>query len=198
MGDPGPAADVPVRPRTSGEERAVAGALEGVIQRFQRLILHAGRRHGLRDEDVDEVLQEVRVRLWRAQRSPETIGAVGSSYVYHTAVAAAVDIFRRRRAYRTGAEIVEEVSINQPTTSPGPAADAEGHELEERIFAAVDSLLDSRRTVVRMYLAGYGRQEIAAALSWDETRVRNLLHRGLADLRERLLTLGIGPAEWSQ
>lgn len=198
MGDPRLAADASVRPRASGEERAVAVALEGAIQRFRRLILHAGRRHGLRDDDVDEVLQEVRVRLWRAQRSPETIGALRSSYVYRTAVAAAVDIFRRRRSARTGAEVMQEVSIHQPSSTPGPATDAEGHELEERIFAAVDTLLDSRRTVVRMHLAGYGRQEIAAALSWDETRVRNLLHRGLTDLRERLLTLGIGPAGWSR
>jgi RNA polymerase sigma-70 factor (ECF subfamily) len=197
MGDFEPAADHPLRPRTSGEERAFAGALEGVIQRFRRMILHAGRRHGLRDDDVDEVLQEVRVRLWQAQKSPETIGAVGSSYVYHTAVSAAVDILRRRRATRTGAEKVHEVPANQPSVLPSPSANAEEHELEERIFAAVDGLIDTRRAVVRMYLAGYGRQEIAAALGWDETRVRNLLHRGLIDLRTRLTSLGIGPVEVS-
>lgn len=199
MGDPGRAADSPLPSRTSGDERAVASALEGVIQRYRRMILHAGRRHGLLDEDVDEVLQEVRVRLWQAQRSPETIGAVGSSYVYQTAVSAAVDMLRRRRrSAHAGAEMTQEVPASQASVLPSPAANAEGHELEVRIFAEVDRLIDTRRAVVRMFLAGYGRQEIAAALGWDETRVRNLLHRGLSDLRTRLTALGISPAEASE
>lgn len=198
MGASRSASDVPIRPRTSGEEQAVAGALEGVIRRFRQMILHAGRRHGLQDDDVDEVLQEVRVRIWQALGSPETIRSVGSSYVYHTAVSSAVDILRRRRASRMGTEIVQEIPASQPSVTPSPAASVEERELEARIFAAVDGLIDSRRAVVRMYLAGYARQEIAAALSWDETRVRNLLHRGLGDLRTRLAALGIGPAEASE
>jgi RNA polymerase sigma-70 factor (ECF subfamily) len=42
-----------------------------------------------------------------------------------------------------------------------------------------------------MYLAGYPREEIAALMGWSEAKTRNLLYRGLADLRERLTELGI-------
>ena len=69
----------------------------------------------------------------------------------------------------------------------------DGAELAEQIGEAVGRLADSRRSVVRMYLAGYGREEIADLLGWTEAKTRNLLYRGLADLRERLTSMGIGP-----
>jgi DNA-directed RNA polymerase specialized sigma24 family protein len=44
-----------------------------------------------------------------------------------------------------------------------------------------------------MHLAGYDRREIARVLHCTEGKVRNLLSRGLADLRELLVEQGIGP-----
>ena len=44
-----------------------------------------------------------------------------------------------------------------------------------------------------MYLKGYGREEIAALLGWSEAKTRNLLYRGLDDLRQRLIARGIRP-----
>jgi RNA polymerase sigma-70 factor (ECF subfamily) len=55
-------------------------------------------------------------------------------------------------------------------------------------------LAESRRAVVRMHLAGYERHEIGDLLGWTEAKTRNLLYRGLADLREILESWGIGPA----
>ena len=62
-----------------------------------------------------------------------------------------------------------------------------------QILEAVAGLPEARRVPVRMHLAGYSRNEIAAALGWSEPKTRNLIYRGLADLRERLLARGIGP-----
>jgi DNA-directed RNA polymerase specialized sigma24 family protein len=42
-------------------------------------------------------------------------------------------------------------------------------------------------------LAGYDRREIAGVLGATEGKVRNLLSRGLADLRSLLDEEGIGP-----
>jgi DNA-directed RNA polymerase specialized sigma24 family protein len=44
-----------------------------------------------------------------------------------------------------------------------------------------------------MYLAGFERDEIADLLGWSEAKTRNLLYRGLADLRESLQSWGYGP-----
>ena len=38
---------------------------------------------------------------------------------------------------------------------------------------------------------GHSREEIARTLGWSESKVRNLLYRGLADVRERLLAEGV-------
>lgn len=181
------------RVRTSGEERALGTALEEILSRFHGMLLHVSHGHGLDAADVDAVLQEVRIRIWRSHDSPETVAAVGSSYVYQTAVSAAVDVLRRRRAARTGVEAVAELSDTLASATAGPAGETLAHELEERVYRTVDRLPDARRAVVRMYLAGYGRKEIASALKWDETRVRNLLHRGLVELRSMLVEQGIGP-----
>jgi RNA polymerase sigma-70 factor (ECF subfamily) len=43
-----------------------------------------------------------------------------------------------------------------------------------------------------MYLAGYAREEIGQLLGWSEPKTRNLLYRGMDDLRARLAVRGIG------
>jgi RNA polymerase sigma-70 factor (ECF subfamily) len=44
-----------------------------------------------------------------------------------------------------------------------------------------------------MYLAGYNSTEIGALMGWTEAKARNLLYRGLAELRERLAEVGLAP-----
>ena len=50
---------------------------------------------------VDELAQEVRIRLWRAhadhQRAGEQIEAIPASYLHRTALSAAIDLLRRTR-----------------------------------------------------------------------------------------------------
>ncbi len=58
---------------------------------------------------------------------------------------------------------------------------------------AVEARAGSRRVVVRLYLAGYKREEIAEMLGWSEPKTRNLLYRGLADLRGALERAGVVP-----
>ena len=41
-----------------------------------------------------------------------------------------------------------------------------------------------------MYLAGYPREEIAQLMGSTQGKTRNLLYRGLADVRARLTDLG--------
>lgn len=150
-------------------------------------------RHRLHESDVDEVLQEVRIRLWKADPSGEQIGTVGASYVYRTAVSAALDILRRRRARAADmTQPVDDLSDRLPSQIAAHT-EVEAGELASRILGAVDKLPASRRPVVRMYLNGYERQEIAELMGWTEAKTRNLLYRGLDELRERLREMGVTP-----
>jgi len=172
----------------------ISHSLEALLARFGERVRQAGRRYGLRGADVEEIVQDVRIRLWRALSSGEGIAGAPASYVYRAATTAALDLLRRRRAKR-------EVGIEAETHGldgaliAGMRADRgiERTELAEQIAAAVGALGDTRRPVVRMWLAGFDVSEIMHAFGYSEPKARNLLYRGLADLRERLTAMGIGP-----
>jgi len=171
----------------------LSSSLETVLANFAGMVRQVGWRHRLSDADIDEVMQEVRIRLWRARQDSEQIAQASASYVYRTASSAALDVIRRRRARK--ADLVDSLDddISAPAaTRPGPDDDVEASELAEQVSRAVDAITPSRRPVVRMYLAGYDREEIASLLGWTEAKTRNLLYRGLADLRTRLTEQGIG------
>jgi RNA polymerase sigma-70 factor (ECF subfamily) len=174
-------------------EQRLSLTVEAVLKRFGAMVRQVGRRYRLDEADVDEVMQEVRIRLWRAQRTSEQIGEVSTSYVYRTASSAALDVIRKRRSRRAehhrslddGAAIIAE-------PAPDPHGALEGSELAQQVARALDTIPASRRPVVKMYLTGHPREEIAELMGWTEGKTRNLLYRGLADLRERLQEMGVG------
>ena len=167
-------------------------ALEAVVNKFAGLVRGVGWRHRLSEVEINELMQQVRIRLWQAQGTSEQISGVPASYVYRTAVSAALDMMRRRRTQRTE----QMLSIDEPgmtvAASANPERDLESSELVAQVARAIDSIPLSRRAVVRMYLAGHPREEIAGLLGWSEAKTRNLLYRGLSDLRARLTEQGIG------
>jgi DNA-directed RNA polymerase specialized sigma24 family protein len=59
----------------------VSSLLTGLLGRCAAKVRMAGARHGLRDGDIDELMQETRVRLWKALGTAEKIEAVPASYV---------------------------------------------------------------------------------------------------------------------
>lgn len=173
---------------------SISAALESVMSRFSRMLRSVGRRRGLDDADLDEMEQEVRLRLWRALGTSERVNAAKTSYLYQTAMSATLDMIRRRRA-RPEEDLDAVESADAPDVPSGAAPDSifEQSELGARIDQAVSELPDPRDVVVRLHLTGYHRTEIADLLGWSEPKVRNLLYRGLEDLRASLLARGIGP-----
>ena len=158
-----------------------------VVAEFAAMVRAVGRKFRLGDADLDEVMQEVRIRLWRGEKT----NAPSTSYVYRTAISSAIDLLRRRRA-RGGDRTVALDLVEEPPAHAGdPATALEESQLVEQVARAVEAIVPSRRAVVRMYLAGYPREEIATLMGWSEAKTRNLLYRGLADLRERLATMGV-------
>lgn len=174
----------------------VSPALETLVSRFGELLRRAGRRWGLPEQDLDELLQDVRIRLWRALGTGEKISTVTASYAYRTAQTAAVDLMRRRRSRRETPlpGYTEAVSVvAAAVVAPPQLEQVTRDEVTQQLDAAIGQLAKPRSVAVRMYLAGYPREEIAQLLGWSEAKTRNLLYRGLADLRAQLAELGIGP-----
>ncbi|HJR62697.1 MAG TPA: sigma-70 family RNA polymerase sigma factor [Gemmatimonadaceae bacterium] len=169
----------------------VSLALDSVIARFGSMVRAVGRQHRLSDADLDEVMQEVRIRLWRAHGEGDQISAVPTSYVYKTAMTAAMDLLRRRSAFQASDTLALDDDLDVESTAAGPEEELSASDLAAEVGRALDTIPASRRPVVRMHLAGYSREEIASMLRWSEPKTRNLLYRGLADLRERLSERGV-------
>ncbi len=170
----------------------VSLALERAVSRFGRMIRRVAWQYRLRGADLDELRQDVRIRLWRSLATAEKIAQAPASYVYRTAVSAAIDRLRRSRARRE--DLVEELpQREEDIAARDPDRELGDVELLRAIDEAVDGIPASRRPVVRMHLFGYHRQEIAGLMGWTDAKTRNLLYRGLGDLRERLIERGVTP-----
>lgn len=166
-------------------------ALEATLRRFADQVRRTALGFGLAGDDVDELEQEIRLRLWKSLGTGEKIGRAPASYVRQVARSAAIDLFRRRRARR------EDPLPDEPQRGTMTAPTADQHlasgEFSAALARALEGLVTSRQGVVRMHLAGYPREEIADLMGWSEAKTRNLLYRGLEDLRERLTAMGITP-----
>lgn len=175
-------------PAAPPDDRELSLLLDDIVRRFAGSIRATGARYRLPPSDIGEAEQEVRIRLWRVCGSPENIARLSASYLQRVVTTAVLDLLRRRR--RTAMhDPVEDLPL--PAPGPGPDADVEAASLGIVVSAAVESLGLARRTVVKLHLEGYRREEIEALLGWSEAKTRNLLYRGLSDLREHLTARGI-------
>lgn len=167
--------------------------LEELLARFGGVLRTVAARYRLVAPDRDDLEQEVRIRIWRALES-ERVGAVPASYLYRVASSAALDLIRRRRVTRE--DSMNDVGHHLPALTdraPGPEGEAELSDLAQQIQRAIETIPASRRAVVHMYLGGYASGEIAGLMGWTEAKARNLVYRGLADLRARLVEAGVTP-----
>ncbi len=179
------------RPGDGSDEVEVSRALAGLIERFESFIRRTASRHGIRGADLDEVVQDLRVRIWRSFGTAEAIRRANPTYMYRAAVSAALDVIRtRRRRTDKGAPLDSVPEPHLRVKGADANARLDAADLAAAVHDALGMLHESRRAVVRMYLAGYDRFEIADLMGWGEGRTRNLLYRGLEDLRGILRARG--------
>ncbi|MDZ7632112.1 MAG: hypothetical protein U5K74_12410 [Gemmatimonadaceae bacterium] len=139
------------------------------------------------------MIQAVRLRLWRTQGEDSRVESVAASCVHHAARSAAIDIVRARRTLiASESQSIDDIVLTDAGVTPDVAL--EERETAARIMTVVDELAPDRRIAVKLHLAGYSRDEIAALLCWTDIRTRNLVHRGMTDLRTRLAALGLAPS----
>ena len=177
---------------------SISDVIEGLVEQFAPLLRATCRRFDISDDEAGDLAQDVRIRLWRVIAHG---GAAlpSTSYCQRVVVSAAADIARRRRCGRVSSHYgidpaaCATSSADWMPNDPGPALLLERHELEAAIEASVSALAPPRDVVVRLYLAGSDRVEIAELLGWSEPKVRNLLYRGLRDLRVVLAARGMAP-----
>jgi len=101
------------------------------------------------------------------------------------AVRETVRTLRNRRTEETG------FAENQRDPMPMPDQLAESNELGALIRRALATLSPDRRRAVKAHLMGFDVQEIMTMQSWPYNKARNLIVRGMADLRRELVRRGV-------
>ena len=163
-----------VRPPHPSGSDAASAALNSVLTRFEGVVRTIAARYRLPPADRDDLVQEVRVRLWRALEV-ERIESVPASYLYRTASSAALALIRRRRTTRE--DPLDDLGPTDLSLADSAARADERAELSDlafRISQAIEEIPETRRAAVRMYLAGYGSGEIGELMGWTEAKARNL------------------------
>jgi RNA polymerase sigma-70 factor (ECF subfamily) len=149
----------------------------------------------------DDIEQEARLRLWRAIEAERKINFHGS-YIYKIAVSVTINAIHRAKSRREeqlrlaedavdeGAEEAQPITL-AASEDNSPEAQAEREELLRKVDEAMARLQENRRLAVGLHLKGMTTDEIADLMGWSEPKARNLVYRGLKDLRDELRDAGI-------
>src|SRR5262249_55131756 len=161
----------------------------------QAIVQFCPKDLGLQSSDIE---QEARLRLWRALQSERDIQDL-ASYLYRIAVTTTLDAIRRVKTKREEQLLLAEEGDEEAgephrlVAGPSYAPDllVERRLTLRKVEAALARLPENRRRAVGLHLEGMTTQGIADLLGWSEAKARNLVYRGLKDLRERLRAEGV-------
>jgi RNA polymerase sigma factor (sigma-70 family) len=189
-----------IQERSMGEARSLAAgnasgvrsdeaAVQEIVRRYGRLIRHAIRRAGGPEVTTlaDDIEQTVIVNLWRQMAREQTIDHP-ASYIYRAAIRETVRAVRRERER---AEAAADATPGAVAHSADPEAMAVARQRREALAAAIAALAPDRARAVRAHLGGWSAQEIMELTGWSYQRTRNLVARGMADLRSALVAKGV-------
>ncbi len=176
---------------SENKDKAKIEEFTGVVEQFSQFI----RSHIQRFEpqrkgiDPDDILQEVKIKIWNILTDEKKIENY-ASYIKKIVNSTFIDHLRRTRR--------EELILFSEMQRK--IAERRGTYKKERIDEknyknilgkSVDSLLDSRKKVVKLYLLNMTLEEISEYFNWSPHKTRNLLYRGLNDLKKILQEKGI-------
>lgn len=161
--------------------------LMAIITKFALLIRSYVQQYRLLDFGVDpeDVYQEVRIRLWKTLFHDQIIHKP-SSYIKKVVTTVVIDQLRKHRR-EEGVLFLEKmkcVSDIFPNFLSYQSSD--NRDIQLVLEAALEKIILSRRSVIKLYLLNLSVPEIAAMYNWSLNKTRNLLYRGLMDLKNIL------------
>ncbi len=183
--------------RGLADEHQIEIVLERYAKVLRAAIVRTVPEHpGLDFEDIE---QEARIRVWKALEAERPTRRL-DSYIYRIGVTTAIDAVRKARARRE--EQLGDLSEGDgsgPMAAPPtwPETVTRRREAVATVRGCLEQLAANRRRAVGLRLHGLTRGEIAELTGWTEAKIRNLVHRGLKELRACCRVAGIDvPEVW--
>jgi len=171
-------------------------ALSALYERHTPLLRTIIARVINNDHDVDDLVQEVFLEIWRqAAHFDETRGkALG--WIVTLARRRAIDKLRKRQAYFRAAERMRVELGSTPTTSDCVEDDVMASDAREILQRVVSRLPNAQRDAVQLaYYRGLSQREIAARTGIPLGTVKTRLELAVGKLRSAILALG-GKNAW--
>jgi RNA polymerase sigma-70 factor (ECF subfamily) len=138
--------------------------------------------------DPDDILQDVKIRIWQVICDDRRILSP-PAYIKKIISSAVIDQLRKRQRDDGLIYHEEQIQISEQK-NPYSWDSVRKKAMEETVGRAVEKLIGSRRQVVKLYLLSLTIPEISSYLNWTQDKTRNLLYRGLADLKGYLRGMG--------
>ncbi len=161
--------------------------LEKLLNSFANYIrLHIMKynlhRYGI---DPEDIAQEIKIKLWRVLTLEKNINH-RPSYIRKVVDSTVIDHLRKwkREEMAVSQAIMKTVSDSRINYDMPEASIDE--RLQEIVLRSVNQLIDSRKKAVKLFLLNMNLEEIARYYSWSKDKARNLLYRGLSDLKRIL------------
>lgn len=164
---------------------------EVIIRRFSRFVKANIQKFNVQKNgiDPDDILQEVKIKIWKILEDEKRIKNY-ASYIRKIVDSSIIDQLRRSKREK-GIFIQEKHKLVSEQKSNYLINISNDTNAKEIIGQAVDSLMESRRKAVKMFLLNMTIDEIAIYFKWTRDKTRNLLYRGLSDLKKMLREKGI-------
>src|SRR6056297_4206576 len=166
---------------------------------WRRLAPHAraaALRYRSRDAALgtDDLVQEVRIRVWEAYRGHSN-SRFNASYYYKVVNSAIIDCLRAHRG--TLAHSIRSESDGEEDEpalierlggeEQGPDSVFDEQQRRARLLEAIRQLPADKRRAVTLFLQGFTVPEIADLLGCDQNRAHNLAYRGVRMLKELMV-----------
>jgi len=167
--------------------------MEDLVRQYGKLIAAMVRRvggHAARPVRED-IQQRVLISLWKQLRSDQTIEHP-TTYIYRAAVRETVRVVRQEAA-RAQDPLDGDALAALRAERGDPHVALDRKEKMARIRAAIQEIAPERRLAVRAHLSGFAVTEIMSRYGWSYQKARNLIARGMVDLRRILQENGLGP-----
>jgi len=164
---------------------------EAVLGKFARFINSNIYKFNLQKSglDPDDIYQEVRIKIWKLLCNEKKIENY-ASYIRKIVDSSVIDQLRKLRR-EEGAIILEKKERIAEQKRNYTENNFNIEDSKRIVGQAVESLIESRRKVVRLFLLNMNIDEISLVFDWSKDKTRNLLYRGLSDLKKKLKNKGI-------
>lgn len=139
---------------------------------------------------VDDIVQEVRIRVWNVHAG-DTNARLGTSYYYRVVNSAIIDCLRAHRGTLSHSRRAEDDDPDGAvehigSEESGPDARHEDELRRQRLRIAIARLPASRQRAVKLFLQGFTVDEIAELLGCNRDRAHNLTYRGVGMLKRHM------------